>query len=251
MNIIPIQSERVEMNPEASLEEWMSLQFKNNKETLQDGDVLVISSKILSYFEGAVVPLEGIQVVEEVVKIAKEMNQDPRLIQLVYDEVDEIIEKRPWVLLTKKNGIYTANAGVDTSNVENGYAVLWPEDPLNSAREIKNIIEEAYDLSKLAILIIDSAILPGRKGTVAMCIGHAGVQGVQELAGEDDLFENTLRYSSLNVVDSLATSANLIMGEAKEACPMAIIRDYEWEASSETKNDEMLISPSDDMFPIG
>jgi coenzyme F420-0:L-glutamate ligase/coenzyme F420-1:gamma-L-glutamate ligase len=251
MNIIPLNSERVERDPDIPIQEWISGQLEKNSQKLQNGDILVISSKILSYFEGKVVSLAEIQASEEAKEIADEINQEEKLVQLILEEADEVVARRPWVLLTKKNGIYTANAGVDTSNVEHGYAVLWPEDPFSSALEIKKSLKEKYKLTKIAVLIVDSAILPSRKGTVAMCIGHAEIQGLEDLAGEDDLFGNTLRYSSLNIVDSLATSANLMMGESKEACPMAIIRNYEWKTPSEKKNDEMLISSSDDMFLIG
>lgn len=250
MKIIPIQTERVERNPENSLEQWILLQFETKNIKIEDGDILVLSSKIISYFEDRIFSLDDSIPTKEAKEIAAERDQDPRLIQLVLQEADEVIAKRPWVLLTRKNGLYTANAGIDTSNVEDGYAVLWPEDAYSSAKKIQDFIQNHYSLQKLAILIIDSAILPGRKGTIAMCVGHVGISALQDLQGKTDLFNNELRYSSLNIIDSLASAANLVMGEGSEARPMAIIRDYEWHVSKETKNDEMFISPHDDMFPV-
>ncbi len=251
MKVIALQSDRVERDPNISIYEWIEEQLKKNSQKFQEGDILVISSKILSYFEGKVVSLKNIEVSEEAKEIAAQVNQGESLVQLVLEEADEVIAVRPWVVLTKKNAVYAANAGIDTSNIEEGYAVLWPEDSSRSAEEISQKITESTGLKKIAVLIIDSAILPARKGTISVSIGYSGLVGIQELAGEEDLFGNTLRYSSLNIVDSLATSANLLMGEGRDAKPMAIVRDYRWDSAKETKNDEMLISSSDDMFPIG
>ncbi len=230
MKIVPIKTDRVERGIQTPLIEWIIDSLKKNHVDLQEGDILVISSKIVSYFEGRVVP-EGEVSIEQ--------------------EADSIIADTPLVQLTIKNGIYCANAGVDYSNVEEGYAVLWPEDPFASAKRIQEDLQSQLSLKKLAVLISDSICIPGRRGTVSVAIGYAGIQGVQNLVGEKDAFGRELKYSSLNIVDSLATAANLSMGESDECKPLALICDYKWEYQEDTKKDEMIISPSDDMFPIG
>ncbi|MGE3278243.1 MAG: coenzyme F420-0:L-glutamate ligase [Candidatus Altimarinota bacterium] len=251
MKIIPIKTERVEINPRSSIiEDWILSSLAEQQQELSNGDILVLSSKIVSYFEGNVVPLQGILVNDRAKQIAEKMNNKPELIQLALDEADQVIAETPWVLLTLKNGVYTANSGVDLSNVPEGYAVTWPKKPFDSAARIRKNLMSQKGLEKLGLIIIDSACTPGRKGTIALSIGHAGIEGYQELKGEKDLFNNTLRYSALNRVDSLATAANLVMGESSESTPLAIIRDYSWEQIEQTKNDEMLISPSDEMFPM-
>lgn len=251
MKIIPIKTPRVEIHPQENILDWVLRSLKNAGEKLRDGDILVLSSKIVSYFEGQVVPLSEINVSDEARSLAEKMGASKELIQLAMSEADEVIAQTPWVLLTRKHGIYSANAGVDSSNVPKGYAVTWPKDPFLSAQNIVEQLKAAEKLKKFAAIIIDSACSPGRKGTTSVAIGYFGLIGYQELKGEDDLFGNTLRYSALNIVDSLATAANLLMGESKESTPLTIIRDYAWEAVSDTKNDEMVISPSDEMFPIG
>lgn len=250
MKILPIQTKRVEMNPKQSIEEWILEAVKKKNEIFQEGDILVLSSKIVSYFESGVISLATISPSNEARKVAEKMNAKPTLVQLAIDEADQVIAETPWVLLTLKNGIYTANAGVDLSNVPEGFAVVWPKDPFASAKNIQGHLRQLLGLKKLAVLIIDSACTPGRKGTVSVAIGHAGIGGYQELKGEKDLYNNTLRYSALNRVDSLASAANLLMGESVESTPIAIIRDYSWDLVEQTKNDEMIISSSDEMFPI-
>jgi coenzyme F420-0:L-glutamate ligase/coenzyme F420-1:gamma-L-glutamate ligase len=240
----------MEVNPSVKIEEWILNSIELAGDEVREGDILALSSKIVSYFEKNILKLSDIVPSEEAVLIAQRMNAKPELVQLSMDQADKVVAETPWVLLTIKNGIYTANSGVDLSNVPEGYAVVWPNDPFASASNIRKDIMSSNNLSKLAVLIVDSACTPGRKGTIALAIGHAGIGGYQELKGEKDLFENVLRYSALNRVDSLATAANLEMGESTESTPIAIIREYGWEQVADTKNDEMIISPSDEMFPM-
>lgn len=250
MKVIPVQTDRVEPHPSQSIETWIEDSLKRAREGLIESDILILSSKIVSYFEGNIRRLDSITPGEQALQRAEKMSAKPALIQLAMDEADRVIAETPWVLLTLKNGIYTANAGVDLSNVPEGFAVTWPKDPFASAKSIRINLQQQLGIKELAVLIIDSACTPGRKGTLSLAIGYSGIEGYQELKGESDLFGNTLRYSALNIVDSLATAANLVMGESRERTPLAIIRDYAWEQREETKNDEMVISPSDEMFPL-
>jgi len=233
MKIIPIQTERVELNPEGTLSSWIIDQLYEKNQALVDGDILVVTSKVVSFFEGKVVPM-GIQSLEEIVE----------------SEADEILHPSEWVMLTRKNDILCPNAGVDTSNAPEGHVVLWPTDAFASAYKLQREISEQENLSKLAVIIADCVCQPGRSGTTAIAIGYAGIKGFDDLKDSTDLFGNTLRYSALNIVDSLATSANLLMGEGRESQPLAIIREYDWELVEQTKNDEMNISSSDEMFPL-
>lgn len=233
MKIIPIKTERVELNPQKSLSGWIIEQLYEKNQGLVDGDILVVTSKVVSFFEEKVVPM-GEQTLEEILEA----------------EADEILYPSEWVTLTRKNGILCPNAGVDTSNAPKGHVVLWPDDAFTSAQKLQREISEQENLQKLAVIIADCVCQPGRSGTTAIAIGYSGIKGFDDLKDSTDLFGNTLRYSALNIVDSLATSANLLMGEGAESQPIAIIRDYQWELTKETKNDEMNISSSDEMFPL-
>lgn len=233
MNIFPIKTQRVEPNPSMDLATWVSDQLYEHNHVLIDGDILVITSKVVSYFERRLVKLET------------------SIEELVEQEADEILYRSKWVSLTRKNGILCPNAGIDTSNVPAGYAILWPEDAFASALQLRSELMKKYSLEKCAVIIADCVCQPGRSGTTAIAIGYAGIAGFQDLKQSQDLFGNTLRYSALNIVDSLATSANILMGEGSESQPIAVIRDYDWHQIEQTKNDEMNISPSDEMFPLG
>ncbi|MDP3975295.1 MAG: coenzyme F420-0:L-glutamate ligase [bacterium] len=250
MEVIPITTPRVEINPKGQLSDWISQHLGARNLNLQEGDILVVTSKLVSYFEQRVVDLSTVQVSDQAKKYAEKNGHPAPIMQLVIDEADQILAETTLVLLTKKNKIYCPNAGVDTSNVLKGYAVLWPEQPFQFAQDLRHAFMKAFALKKIAVIISDSMCVPGRSGTTAVAIGYAGISGFQNLKGAKDLFGNTLRYSALNLVDSAATAANLVMGEAAESTPLAIVRNLSWEAQSQTKNDEMIITPSDELYPL-
>lgn len=253
MIIISLKTSIISLFPKKSIFIWIEQSLRKKNQTFHNGDILVLSSKIVSYFEGRLVKLSDVKVSAKAKIWAKKMNADPALIQLAINEADSVIAVTPWVLLTRKNGIYCANAGVDKSNVPKGYAITWPNDPFNSAQVIRKKLMKKCRLKKFAVLIIDSVCQPGRKGTTAIAIGFSGIQGWQNLKGKKDLYGNVLRYSALNIVDSLATTANLVMGESNECCPIAVIRDYQWKRPffAKASKGSMVISPRDEMFPIG
>ena len=102
-----------------------------------DGDVLVLSSKIVSYFEDRVLDLSWVKASQTAKQLAQNMNSSEQLMEIVLCEADEVIAETPFVLLTRKNALYCANAGVDSSNVPLGYAVVWPAKPFNSCETVR------------------------------------------------------------------------------------------------------------------
>lgn len=250
MTIIPIQTSRVSLHPKQSLLDFIITSVSSRKERIQEKDILVLSSKIVSYFEGNVIALSSVKVSSAAKKMGKAMNADPALVQLALHESDEVLAVTPWVLLTKKNGVFSANAGVDLSNVPKGYAVLWPKKPFETAQAIQTALQKQFRKKNIAVLIIDSFCIPGRKGTIACAIGFSGIGGYQDLKGQRDLYENTLRYSAVNIVDSLATAANVVMGESNEQTPLALIRGFEFDAKKNPDEQEMVVSKGDEMYPF-
>ena len=251
MEIFSVSTPRVERHPPGAVQDWVCDSLQDADHFLKDGDILFVSAKLISYFEDRIVELESVQLSDEGRSIASQMNAaDPRLIQLVMNEADKLVKVTPWVLLTIKDGIYSANAGVDTSNVEEGFAVLWPEDSFRSAEQLRQVLMERFSLKTFGVVIVDSCCVPGRIGTMGVAIGYCGLRGYDDLKGSMDLFGNVLRYSSLNIVDSLATAANVVMGESADAKPLVIVREFDFESVQVTKKDEMLIPPSDDLYQL-
>lgn len=221
VELIPIRTE-IRREP-FDLFETITTSIENIKEQVNDGDILVISSKFIAMSQGAIVKLDSIKPSEKALQIAIKFNMDPRLAELVLQESDYTFNGIEGFLLTVKDGVMAPNAGIDKSNVPEGYVILHPRDPFNVAETLK---ENFAKLEKrTGIVIVDSRLMPTRTGTVGIAIGVAGFEPVEDLRGKKDLFGNTLKVTLKATADSIATAANMIMGESNESIPLVIVRN--------------------------
>jgi coenzyme F420-0:L-glutamate ligase/coenzyme F420-1:gamma-L-glutamate ligase len=125
----------------------------------------------------------------------------------------------------KHGRILCPNAGVDRSNTETGTAIGWPMDALSSVRRLRKELEEISG-KKIGVLISDSGCRPGRKGVTAFALTVSGFEPLRDEAGKPDIFSNTLRITKEAFADQLATAANIVMGNAAQATPGAVIRGH-------------------------
>ena len=196
------------ITPEDDLLEVVIHALKIARSSLRDKDILIVTSKVLSITQGRIKPVAT----------------EAAFNNLVKKEADKIIGKSQ-VTLTMKNGIYIPWAGIDRSNIQPGYAVLWPKRPFEAAQKICLALKKRFKLKNLGVIITDSHCVPLRRGVSGIAIGYAGIKGVNDLRGKKDLYGNTLKVSQQNVVDMAASAAHLVMGEAAEQTPFAILRD--------------------------
>jgi len=199
---------------------------------LQDGDIFVITQKIVSKSENRFVDLNHIHASAEAMDVAVKTDKDPRFVELVLRESSSILRTRPGALIAEhKLGFVCANAGIDHSNVQSlggnpeDWVLLLPENPDSSARKLKNDLEQKYGI-KLGVLIIDSHGRAWRNGAVGMAIGLAGMPGVVDLRGKPDLFGYQLRVTLVAAADELAAAASLVMGQADELIPVVHVRGF-------------------------
>lgn len=216
---------------------------------LEDGDVIVFTSKIVAKSEGRVVDLTDVRVSGDAERIASETEKDPRIVQLVLNEAKAIVRLRGnHIIVETKHGFVCANAGVDESNVEDGKAVLLPKDPQKSAQGLKNEIEARSSKAKsVSVLISDSFGRAFRNGVTGICIGISGIPAMVDRRGEEDRFGQIARVTQEAIADEICAAANLVMGELAEGVPIAIVRGLELERC---KSDiqELLFSREDDLF---
>jgi len=218
---------------------------------LADNDILVIAQKIVSKAENRIVDLDTVIPGEDALRIALQADKDPRLVELILQESNEVVRCKEGVIIVEhRSGIIMANAGIDHSNVghmaDNQMVTLLPEDANLSAR---NLREELQNLSnkQLGVIINDSVGRAWRVGTVGIAIGSSGVRPLRDLRGEQDLFGEILRVSETADADALACSACLLMGEAAEASPVVIVRGHDLDHAGQDTN--TLIRPKEeDMF---
>jgi len=213
---------------------------------IQDGDIVVISQKIVSKQEGRVVRLSYVIPSLLALGIASEYEKDPKLVEVILSESKRIIRMQNSILIVEtNNGFICANAGVDESNVEDDYVTLLPKDPDVSASKLQ---KEIFDKTgkKVAILISDTFGRPFRMGQTDCAIGAAGINAILDYEGIKDTHGKTLRVTAIAVADELCSAAELVMGKTKNT-PIAIIRNYKFQPSNDTARS--LIRPeNEDLF---
>ena len=167
---------------------------------------------------------------------------------------DELIKKESdWAISTKycyltlKEGVIAPNAGIDKSNAA-GKWILWPKNSWKVAAVLRRQLARYYRLKNLGVLITDSRTIPLRAGVVGMALAYAGFKGLRDYRGKEDIFGYVLKMSRTDVADSLATSAVLLMGEAAEQRPLAVITEAPVEFTSRVNQKELRINPADDIY---
>lgn len=199
-----------------------SLNMQNLK--IKNGDVLALASKIVAYAENRMVKLEDVKFSERARKLAEKFSLSPEFAELILEEAEEIYGGVERAVLTLKNEVLTANAGIDNKNAPDGFAALWP----NHAKEaVKHVREEIRRRTgkDIAVLIVDSRVTPLRMGTTGLALAVAGFKPVRDCRGERDIFGKSLIITRHAVADDLASAAHLLMGEAAEKTPVVLIRD--------------------------
>jgi coenzyme F420-0:L-glutamate ligase/coenzyme F420-1:gamma-L-glutamate ligase len=192
---------------------------------LKDNDIIVISQKIISKWEGRIVNLNDVIPSQKAIILSKITQKDPRFVELVLRESKRIVKAKAGHLIVEtKHGIVCANAGIDRSNVKGGeYVTLLPEDPNKSARIIRNEIEKRAR-KKVGIIISDTYGRPLREGQINVAIGASGIKIFKDYRGKADRSGYILQVKNIAIADELASATELIMGQGDEGIPVAIIR---------------------------
>lgn len=201
--------------------------------SLENGDVLVVTSKIVSKAEGGLVDLNEVAPGREALRLAEEARKDARIVELVLRESRGVSRVAPGVLVTQHRlGFTSANAGIDQSNVDGGddHVLLLPVDPDASARRIRDGLLATTGCA-VGIVISDSHGRPFRMGNVGVAIGVAGLPAVVDLRGNLDLFGRELKISIQGYADMVASAANLLTGEGAEGRPVVLVRGLEYSPS--------------------
>ncbi len=188
----------------------------------EDRDVLCIASTIVSKSEGRKRSLNSYKPSKDALRISKKVKKDPRLVQAVIEESEEILIED--ILLVKaKFGNICVNAGVDTSNVENEFILLPPENPDKSAERLRERIKEICG-KDVAVIITDTNGRCFRRGVVGFAIGCSGLKVMRDWRGEKDIYGKKLSLTIECIADEISAFANLLMGEGKDGIPAVVFR---------------------------
>ncbi len=222
MILTPIKLPRIV--PSQSLETIILRALKNRNLSLVDGDVVAVASKIVSICEGRIVKLSHVRSSVAAKRLARRWEMDERLTEIVLDEAERILGGVKGFMLTIKNGILTANAGVDLKNSPPGTAILWPSNPDKSANELRRSLEEHHG-AHIGVEVVDSRVTPLRLGTVGLALGTSGFLPVKDERRKRDLYGRKVKVTQTNIADDLAASAHLLMGETNERIGLVIFKN--------------------------
>ncbi len=199
---------------------------------VKESSILVITSKIVSLAESQVI---------------KKTDIDKQA--LIIDEADiDLGEVAYGCRLTIKHGLFIPSAGIDESNSPDGDYILFPKDPFLSAKNICEFLKSHFNLKNLGVILSDSHTLPLRQGVTGIALSYWGFSGVKSLIGKDDIFKKPLEMTKMDLVDGLAASAVLMMGEGNEQCPLAIIENAPVDFLDTIDPSEISIKYQDDLY---
>ncbi|NYB51032.1 MAG: coenzyme F420-0:L-glutamate ligase [Methanobacteriaceae archaeon] len=209
--------------------------------SLEDEDVLIVAETAVAKSEGNFIHLNDLDPGEKALEISRITGKNAELVEAILQESEEIIKVGPdFIISETKHGFVCANAGIDESNVDQGLATPIPINPDDSARQIREKIEEKTG-KNIAVIISDTQGRAFREGAIGTAIGISGMEPLWDRCGELDLYGRKLQTTQIAVADELASAASLVMGQADEGIPVVIIRGVSY--FKKLKNDSATIKP--------
>lgn len=192
---------------------------------IRNRDVIVIGQKAVSKTEGRVVDVRRVKASAKARRLAKRTGKSSEFVQLVLQDSSRVLRAdREAFIVETKTGSTCLNGGVDKSNVEgDSMFALLPKNPDKSASRLMRRIGSITG-KRIGVVVCDTRSRPFRRGQVEECIGIAGLSPIVDYRGQKDLFGYTLRFKNVSIADELASAAELVMGQGREAAPAAIIR---------------------------
>ena len=229
MQLLPIKT-RIINPPQDDLFEV----FDEYLTDVQEGDVVLVSSKIVAISEGRCIK-------------GDDVDKDA----LVRDEAVFLIERDYWKSpITVMHNAFIGTSGIDESNT-GGYLVFLPEDPFASAKGIHAYLKKRFTLQNVGVIITDSHSQPMRFGASGISVGFWGVAPIKDCRGETDLFGREMKIETANIIDGLAAGATVVMGEVAECQPVVIARDVpDLVFTEEDMKDHLFVAFEEDTFRV-
>jgi coenzyme F420-0:L-glutamate ligase/coenzyme F420-1:gamma-L-glutamate ligase len=222
---------------------------KNQSTPIQEKDVIVVTHVVVSKAEGNVINLDSVKPSDRAKEIAQKTNKDPAMVEVILQKTRDIVRIGENSIIAETNsGIICANAGVDRSNVSGDRNVVpLPENPNSSAQNIRQEIKRLTGVD-VAVIVSDTHGRPFRMGEINVAVGVAGLKPIRDRRGEKDLFGYVLRIKQTAIADELSSAAELVIGQASEGIPAAIIRGYDYKADENGSAGNLTRPKEKDLF---
>ncbi|MCG8416465.1 MAG: coenzyme F420-0:L-glutamate ligase [Proteobacteria bacterium] len=243
------------VNPGDDLAALLAAELKRSEIALQDGDVLVVTSKIVSRAEARFTDLATVEVSSRARELAARVDKDARLVELILRESSAISRAAPGVLVVRHRlGFVSANAGIDSSNAQppdakagsGPWVLLVPRDPDRAAESIRAALH-AVRGAAIGVVISDSLGRPFRLGSVGVALGVAGIPALCDVRGQPDLFGRPLEYTQTALADQIAAVADLVAGQGNEGRAVVHLRGLSFEPGAYSARD-LLRPPDQDLY---
>ena len=240
MQILPILIDK-----EITIDDDLSKLIINSTD-IHDDDIIIIAQKIISKHEGRVVELSSVKPSLLAEGISSQYKKNPHIVELILSESKRIIRMKNGLIIVETNhGFICANAGIDESNVVDGFATLLPLNSDKSAELIRTkILNETG--KNVSIIISDTFGRPFRMGQTNCAIGISGMNPILDYSGTLDSFNRILRVTAIATADELSAAAELVMEKTKK-CPVSIIRDYSY-TFADRSIDDLIRPENEDLF---
>jgi len=217
----------------------------------KDDDIFVVAQKIVSKAQNRYVDLATVVPSQRAKLIAKKVDKDPRLVEVILSESVRVVRENRGILIVEhREGYIMANAGIDRSNVDlaNGkeLVLLLPRDSNATARELHSKFVEQFG-RRLGVIVSDSFGRPWRRGTVGVALGVAGIPELNDLRGKKDLSGCPLKVTETAFADEVASAASLLMGQADEGKPVVLVSGLSTKNFSNSKG-SMIRAAAEDLF---
>jgi len=222
---------------------------KKQNNPIQNSDIIVVTHVVVSKAEGNIINLDEVKPSERAKEIAQKTNKDPALVEVILQETKEIVRVGQNSIITETvSGIICANAGIDRSNVSGDRNVVpLPKNPNASAEKIRKVIKQLAGVD-VAVIVSDTHGRPFRLGEINVAVGVAGFRPIRDRRGEKDLFGYTLKIKQTAIADELASAAELVIGQANEGIPAAIIRGYRYQTDENAGTISLTRAKEKDLF---
>lgn len=233
-------------------EAWRALAADDPTLAPARGDVLVVTQKVVSKAEGAVVDLRTVTPRAEAIDFAARWDRDARQVEVVLREATRVVRMERGVLITRtRHGFVCANGGVDASNVAPDTVTLLPADPDRSARALRTRLADLLDLPPErtpAVVVSDSFGRPWRLGIVDVALGVAGFGPLDDQRGRPDTAGRVMRSTVVAVADEIASAAELAAGKTSGR-PLVLVRGATLPRGTGSVIGEVVMPPANDLFP--
>lgn len=236
------------IEPGDDLVQMLAQAIRRARRKILARDIVVVAQKAVSKAEGRVVVLAEVVPGTVARELADVTGKDPRLVEVILADARRVVRAVPGVLIVEtEHGFVCANGGVDQSNAAPGLAIRLPADPDASAERLRDGLAAEFGQAP-AVIVSDSHGRAWRMGSVGVALGAAGIAPLTDLRGSADLIGRTLHATVIGTVDEVAAAASLVMGEADEGTPAAVVRGVPFQDGHGGVR-SMLRRPERDLFP--